>query len=233
MGYVALKGIVISTRPYREKDRILTIFTDQLGKIRAKMRSVRSANSKRSGLSDEFIYQKFLLYRKGDFFTITETELISAFIEAKSHIENYLTFLYIKELATLFTSFEQEDIRIFNLILETLNFLRRDGVSEVATVYFILHFLRYLGNPIKTINTENGDIFFDASEGGFTLKEGIKVKREIMDEIVVLYDNDIKDITQSGNEKLILNLLNNFIFYHTNSRHFVEFLETIRKIANI
>jgi hypothetical protein len=96
-----------------------------------------------------------------------------------------------------------------------------------------LHFLRYSGNPVKIISTNKNIVYFDAKEGGFTINEGIKVKRDVMEEIRLLYNLDIKDIEPYGNEKLILSLLNNFIFYHTNSKHFTEFLETIRKIANI
>ncbi len=233
MGYISLKGIIISSAPYKEKDRILTIFTDQMGKIRAKIRSVRSTNSKRSGLSDEFLYEKLMLYRKRDFFTITEAELLSAFLEAKSHIENYTALLYIKELVTLFTSYEQEDMRIFNLLLNVLYALREKDLSDVATVYFILHFLRYSGNPIKLTNATSNKIFFNAKEGGFTNDEGIRVKKEVMEEIALLYSQDVNEIEPTKNERLILDLLNNFIFYHTNSRHFTEFLETIGKLANI
>ncbi len=233
MGYVALKGIVISAQSYREKDRILTIFSDQMGKIRAKIRSVRSANSKRSGLSDEFLYEKFLLYRKGNFFTITETELISAFLDAKAQIDNYLAFLYIKELVLLFIPYEQEDMRIFNLILNTLEFLKNRDVSKVATVYFVLHFLRFWGNPVKTLQITADDVFFSAKEGGFNTEEGTKVNKAIMEQVSDFYEKNIEDINKTGNEIAILRLLNEFIYYHTESKHFLKFLETIRKIDNI
>jgi DNA repair protein RecO len=234
MGYVSVRGITIHSIPYKEKDKILIIFTDKLGKIRAKMRSVRSSNSKRSGLGDEFLYETMLLYKKGSYYTVTEVKLNSAFLNAKSNMESYFLFSYIKELIVLLTGYEQSDMRIFNLVLDVLLYADYGLPVKTLTLYFVLHFLLYSGNPIQLV-PENfyGEVYFSPKEDGFNYKEGVSVNREYVETVRYLYNTDIAKIHKVKNESNILELLNNFIYYHTESKHFLDFLETIRKLDNI
>ncbi len=234
MGYVPLKGVVISSIPHREKDKILIIFTDKLGKIRAKIRSVRSANSKRSGFADDFLLEKFLLYKKGDYYSVAETTLISAFSGAKSNIESYYALLYIKELVLLFTSYEDSDLRIFNLLVEVLYALSQGKPPKPVLIYFILKFLKYSGNEVLSGNKNQSRYFFDPEKGGFTETGGTQVSAAAASEMKFLSESDIFEIRgESGYEGEILELLNRFILYHTDSKHFSRFLETIKKLGNI
>lgn len=233
MGYIPIKGITIAVHPYKEKDRIIVLFSDELGKIKASMRSVRSLNSKRSGLSDEFLYEKILIYQKGNRFTITDVDLLDAFVEARSKIENYKVLLYVKELVILLVPYEQPDHRIFNLILDTLRTLDTTKNAYALLISFILHLLKYAGIPIKLPGNESSTYYFLPEMGGFNVSKGIPVDKNIIDEITLLYEAPIKDAFSVQNEEAILKLLNDFILYHTNSLHFKKFLETIEGFINI
>ena len=233
MGYVSVRGITIHSIPYKDKDKILIIFTDKLGKIRAKIRSVRSASSKRSGLGDEFLYETMLLYRKSGYYTITEVTLNSAFLNAKSNLESYILFAYIRELVVLLTGYEQSDARLFNLILNTLQYADMEYPVKTLTVYFILHFLRISGNPVNILNKKFDHLYFSPEKDGFNLVEGALVDGSYMEIVRYLYSIDLKDLKEVNNAAEILELLNNFIYYHTGSKHFLNFVEMIHKLDNI
>ncbi len=236
MGYVPLKGIVVSSKPYREKDKILVIFTDKLGKIRAKIRSVRSGNSKRSGFADDFLYEELLLYKKSGYYSITEAKLLSAFLDAKLVPENYFTLLYIKELILLFTPYEQQDMRIFNLLKNTLSALSEPSMAKTFTVFFILRFLEYSGNPVLVASEGKGEIYFNPEKGGFSrsAEGGISVSEELAYEVKAVSRSEINDLhSPLLFQEQIIDLLNRFIAYHTGSKHFLKFLETIKKLDNI
>ncbi len=236
MGYVPLRGIVISSEPYREKDKILVIFTDKLGKIRAKIRSVRSGNSRRSGFADDFLYEEFLLYKKGDYYSVVEAKLLYAYIEAKFVSENYFALLYIKELVLLFVPYEQQDMRVFNLIKETLSALSSPIMAKTITIFFIMRFLEYSGKPILFVNSESGSLYFDPEKGGFSRvsNSGILVSNELEKEMRFIFGSRIDALNSPLlYEEQIIDLLNRFIAYHTGSRHFLKFLETIKKLGNI
>ncbi len=234
MGYIPLRGIIVSSEPYREKDKILIIFTDKLGKIRAKIRSVRSGNSKRSGFADDFLYEEFLLYKRGNYYSVTEAKLLSAFLEARLIPENYFAFLYLKEMVLLFSPYEQQDLRIFNLLKDTLFSLSSGEMSKTITIFFLLKFLEYSGNPILLPETDQEFIYFNPEMGGFTRKDGILVSSELLKEMKSLSLADPKKLcTPVKYEDQIIDLLNRFISYHTGSKHFMKFLETIKKLGNI
>jgi len=233
MGYVSVRGITVHSIPYKEKDKILVIFTDKLGKIRAKMRSVRSASSKRSGLGDEFLYETILLYRKSGYYTITEVKLNSAFLNAKSNFGTYILFAYIRELVILLTGYEQSDVRLFNLIHNTLQYADKGYPAKTLTLYFILHFLRISGNPINVLNGRFDSLYFSPEEDGFNLIEGALVDGSYMETVRYLYSVDLRDLKEVNNTGELLELLNNFIYYHTGSKHFLNFVEMIHKLDNI
>ncbi len=236
MGYVPLKGIIISSEPYREKDKILVIFTDKLGKIRAKIRSVRSGNSKRSGFADDFLYEELLLYKKGGYYSITEAKLLSAFLNAKLVPENYFTLLYIKELILLFVPYEQQDMRIFNLVKDTLSALSDPSMAKTFAVFFILRFFEYSGNPVLLASNGEGPVYFDPEKGGFSRSSegGILVNRELAAEVENISHSEIENLhSPLSFQDQIIDLLNRFIAYHTGSKHFLKFLETIKKLDNI
>jgi len=233
MGYIPIKGITISSYPYKEKDRVIIIFSDKLGKIKAIIRSVRSLNSKRSGLSDEFLYEKILIYQKRNRFTITDVSLIDAFVEARAKIENYKVLLYIKELIILLTPYEQPDNKIFSLILNTLSTLESTDNPDTLLISFILYLLKYVGYPVKLPETSANIYYFFPELGGFNNIKGITVSKEVANEIVLLSQTPVKNTISIHDAKTILKLLNDFIAYHADSKHFEKFLETIEKLINI
>ncbi len=233
MGYIPVKGITITTYPYKEKDRIIILFSDELGKIKASMRSVRTLNSKRSGLSDEFLYEKILIYQKGSRFTITDVNLLDAFVEARSKIENYKVLLYIKELVIILVPYEQPDHRIFNLILDTLHVLDTTKNVDALLISFILHLLKYVGIPIRLPDIASNMYYFLPELGGFNKTRGIAVNKEIVDDVAFLSRIPVKDAIPIHNEETVFKLLNDFILYYADSLHFKKFLETIEKFVNI
>ncbi len=233
MGYVSVRGITIHSIPYKEKDKILVIFTDKLGKIKAKIRSVRSVSSRRSGLGDEFLYETILLYRKAGYYTITEVKLNSAFLKAKSNFASYILFAYIRELVILLTGYEQSDTRLFNLILDTLQYADKGYPPKTLTVYFVLHFLRISGNPVNILSKKVNTVYFSPEEDGFNLLDGASVDGSYMETVRYLYSTDLRDLKEVENAWGLLELLNSFIYYHTGSKHFVNFVEMIHKLDNI
>ncbi len=234
MGYVPVRGITIHSIPYKEKDKILVIFTDKLGKIKAKIRSVRSASSKRSGLGDEFLYETILLYRKSGYYTITDVKLNSAFLNAKLNFSAYILFAYIRELVVLLTMYEQSDMKLFNLILDTLQYADKGYPAvKTLTVYFILHFLRISGNPLNILDRKFSSLYFSPERDGFNLTEGASVDGSYMETVRYLYSVDLEDLKEVSNANGLLALLNNFIYYHTESKHFLNFVEMIHKLDNI
>ncbi|MGC9125812.1 MAG: DNA repair protein RecO, partial [Caldisericaceae bacterium] len=102
MSYVKSKGIILQSYDSKEKDRISVVLTEALGKINVKFKSVKSSLSKRSGYTDDLTLLDMMIYKHFNSFTATDVEVINAFTNAKSNLDNYYALLYIKELPTIF-----------------------------------------------------------------------------------------------------------------------------------
>jgi hypothetical protein len=66
-----VKGIVISSKDYKDNDKLLTLFTLEKGIVFAKIVGVKKPNAKLKAVKELFCFAEFDLARKGDFLTIS------------------------------------------------------------------------------------------------------------------------------------------------------------------
>jgi len=64
MSYISVDAITINSIDAQDRDRYVLLFTDKFGKLNVKFKSVRSANSRRVGLTQDFTLERILLYKK-------------------------------------------------------------------------------------------------------------------------------------------------------------------------
>lgn len=68
-------GIVLRVRPLGEKDRLVTIFTEEHGKIRASARGARNPKSKLSAITQPFVKAHFALVHGRTFEILTQAQI--------------------------------------------------------------------------------------------------------------------------------------------------------------
>lgn len=93
-----VKGLVIRTVDVKESDRLITIFTEEKGIVSAMARGARSLSSRQMSSTMQFCYSSFVLYRRGEYYWIKETELIESFFGIRDSIEGLALAAYIAEV---------------------------------------------------------------------------------------------------------------------------------------
>ena len=93
-----VKGLVIRTVDVKESDRLITIFTEEMGIVSAMARGARSLSSRQMSATMQFCYSSFVLYRRGEYYWIKETELIESFFGIRESIEGLALAAYITEV---------------------------------------------------------------------------------------------------------------------------------------
>lgn len=93
-----VKGLVIRTVDVKESDRLITIFTEEMGIVSAMARGARSLSSRQMSSTMQFCYSSFVLYRRGEYYWIKETELIESFFGIRDSIEGLALAAYIAEV---------------------------------------------------------------------------------------------------------------------------------------
>ncbi len=139
------EAIVIKKTRLKEADRILTLYTTELGKIQAVAKGVRRPRSKLSGHLELITHSLVSLARGRNLDTITGSQTINSFLPLKSDLWLTSCALYVAELVNQFTADHVKDEEIFRLLLETMQRLCQGGNKELTLRYFELHLLNEAG----------------------------------------------------------------------------------------
>ncbi|MBO7304091.1 MAG: DNA repair protein RecO [Clostridia bacterium] len=103
-----VKGLVIRTVDIRESDRLITVFTAEMGVVNAVAKGARSLKSRYMSSTMQFCYSSFVLYRRGEHYWIKEAELIESFFGIRNTIEGLALSAYIADVLCDVTVAEAE-----------------------------------------------------------------------------------------------------------------------------
>ena len=97
-----LEGIVISTRPYGESDRLVTFFTKEQGKITGIAKGVRKPTSRKRGALEVFNIVRLQMTDSGSLGIITEVQLISSHGELRTDLNKMAVAYFFCEVIHMF-----------------------------------------------------------------------------------------------------------------------------------
>jgi DNA repair protein RecO (recombination protein O) len=168
-----VEAIVTSHSDYGEADRLLTLFTREMGKVRAIAKGIRKSHSRKAGHLEPFTCVTLMLARGSSFWIVSQAETVEAFPTIRIDLEKTAQAAYILELLERFTSEAEEHHALYRLVKDTLFRLAGDEDSFYAMRYFELRFLERVGyrpeifqcvQCRKEIQPE--DQYFSAFQGG-------------------------------------------------------------------
>ena len=93
-----VKGLVIRTVDIKESDRLISIFTEEMGVVSALARGARSLKSRQMASTMQFCYGSFVLCKRGEHYWIKEASLIESFFGIRNSIEGLALATYISEV---------------------------------------------------------------------------------------------------------------------------------------
>lgn len=165
-------GFVLGGAPFGEANKFFTLFTEELGMLSASATSVREERSKlRYGLQD-FSYSHLTLVRGREVWRLASAALQeNIWNEFRGRPQVSALFVRIFRLLRRLLPPEEKNHRVFDALLQTLQFLRTDEARkevaetlEIVLVLRILYSLGYLSSEgeLQTLLTEPFFISEDA-----------------------------------------------------------------------
>jgi len=139
------EAVIIKKTKLGEADRILTLYTPNLGKIQAVAKGVRRPRSKMAGHLELLTHSQVSLARGRNLDTVTGSQTIDGFFPLKSDLELISYALYIVELVEQFTADHDENRPLFELLLKTMHRLCQETDRELTLRYFELRLLDLAG----------------------------------------------------------------------------------------
>ena len=127
---IEVKGLIIRTTDYKESDRIINIFTEEMGIISALAQGSRNLKSRKMSSTMQFCYSRFILTKRGEYYRVKEAELIESFFGIRESIEGLALAGYVAEVLSDVTVAEAER-ELLRLSLNTLYSISEKNSSKV------------------------------------------------------------------------------------------------------
>jgi DNA repair protein RecO (recombination protein O) len=166
-------ALVLRHREIGEADRLLVLYTEQLGKIHAIAKGVRKLKSRKAGHLEPFTHSTLQLAKGRDLMIITQAETLNAFLPLRENLAGVGHASYVIELIDRFTYENEENPRIFHLAIRTLERLQRAKDPLLVLRFYELRLLDLLGfRPelqqcgLCQAEIKAQDQYFSAERGG-------------------------------------------------------------------
>ena len=165
------QGIVLRTMRLGEADRIVTIFTQGTGKVRAVAKGIRKTRSKFGARLEPFTHVDLLLYKGRELDIVTQAEIITSFRTIRDDYPRFAAGEMILEAMDRTIEERERNTRMFMLLLGALRKLG-EGIQQPGAIAdaFLLRLTALAGfRPALTACAECGkpDVArFSIQQGG-------------------------------------------------------------------
>lgn len=143
-------GVVLARRPVGEYDRLVTVFTEGMGKMTARFVGVARPASKLKALSEPAVWGEYRLHvsPRSEHAKCVGGRIVSTFPVLRDDLPRVTASLYCCELLDRLTAAHVPSPEKFRLLVTTLSALE-DASSRWLTLSFGLRLLDYAGFGLR------------------------------------------------------------------------------------
>ncbi len=138
-------AIVLKHREYGEADRILTLYTQEYGKIQAIAKGVRKLKSRKAGHLEPFTLVSLQLAKGRTWELISQAEAQRTFQIIREDLNLTARAAYLVELIDRFSYEEGPNRGLFQILLDGLQRLDEGFAPTTVTLYFEIRLLDLVG----------------------------------------------------------------------------------------
>lgn len=244
-----INGVIIKTQDYRETHKIITIYSDKLGKFSALARGAKKPRSRMAALTQPFIYGEFLVYISKGLSTLQQGDIIDSFRTIREDIIKTAYAAYIAELTDKLMDSQSPDHYLFDQFFKTLEWISVKENLDIPVIMYELKLYKKAGfAPVLNTCVHCGEhhlpYSFSIQEGGFLCtqckivsdQESILLPNGVSKLLYLLSQVSIEqvgDITvKKENKELIRKLLDSYYDryggYYLKSRKVLNQLHLLR-----
>jgi DNA repair protein RecO (recombination protein O) len=178
--YYKSRSIILKKRDIRESDQLLTIFSEQEGKITAVAKGVKKSKSSLRGCVQPFCHS-LLFYNHGrEMDLITQGKIIDFFGNSREDIHRTLYSMYIMELLDKSLMERVALPGLYTTLVAVLELINEQGLNQMLLRYFESQLLVNLGyKPVVNQCAICGghklkEYNFNLAEGGLICKSCVE-----------------------------------------------------------
>ncbi|WP_017755820.1 DNA repair protein RecO [Calidifontibacillus oryziterrae] len=167
-----VEGIVIRTNDYGETNKIVTLFTREMGKIAVIARGAKKPKSRFTSISQVFVHGYYLVQISSGLGTLQQGEIISSFRGIREDLYQAAYAANVIELTDKLTDNKTTNPYLFEVLYQTLNYMNEGIDPEILLYIFETKMLTLAGIRPKLdgcvlCSSNEGEFAFSIREGGF------------------------------------------------------------------
>ncbi|MFA6859945.1 MAG: DNA repair protein RecO [Clostridia bacterium] len=173
------KAIVLRASDYKEKDKIVTLFSLENGLIKAVLKGIKSEKAKLKFASMPFCFAEFELTKGAGLSIVSGATLIESFFDITTDISAFYAGCSVLKLIENISSFGEQGNQLFVLTLKTLKaimdfvYLKSNNqlLLRLIKIKFILSLCELNGTKINLTKCAScgklthDEVYFDHSQG--------------------------------------------------------------------
>ncbi len=170
---IRVEAVVLRHSDWGEADRLLWLFTRELGKVRAIAKGARKLRSRKAGHLEPFTRVNLQLARGRDLLIVTQAETVDSFSAINEDLLQVGYASYVVELLDRFTYEEGENPALYKLLADTLERLSQGHETSLVLRFYEIRLLDLLGYRPQLFYCANCkqeirpvDQYFSAELGG-------------------------------------------------------------------
>ena len=138
-------AVILKRMDLGEADRIVTLYTRDVGKVRAVAKGVRRAASRSAGHLEPFTLSDVMFAVGRELDVISQADTLEAFRAIREDLELTTHAYYLAEVVDLLTEDRMENRAVFDVLVDALHNLGAAAESRLVLIVFQLKLLDALG----------------------------------------------------------------------------------------
>jgi DNA repair protein RecO (recombination protein O) len=204
-------GLVLKNINFGEADKIITLFSNNLGKIQVLAKGCRKPKSRLLSASQMFCLGEYVLFKgKGSMYILSQCDVQQTFYNLRTNLERLGAASYILNLCQEVIQEQEGNTPLFALTVSCLSLLcYSDTQSFVIVKAFEVKMLSIIGYKPHTTSCVlcsgdlNGQIAFSTRLGGVACEEcrskdpySLKINHGTLNTLRYIQEMDIKKISR-------------------------------------
>lgn len=237
MSIIKAEGIIIKGFRYGESSKIITIFSRDIGKFSALVKSTRSVKSRNTGVFDNLNHISVIFNKKesGDLQFISKGECVNSFSKIKTDLEKLSGAFRMLELVNHATHDYDTNPELFDLVsncLTAMNKCERNPGNFL--LYFQANLTRLMG--IKPELVEDIPLPGAARKETFNPANALKLSRKEYPIVSSLFDKGLdftgNMILHRGELEKIGNMFDSYLSNHLEKFGFLKTKSVMHDLKN-
>lgn len=138
-------AIILKRQNLGEADRLITVFSQEHGKLKLMAKGIRKLTSRKKGHLEIFTLSRLMIVATKSIDLITEATTINTFSRLRQNLNRVRIAYLFCELVDKLTVENQEQVAVFALLKTYLSQLNSQSVSSDLIVDFETELLKLLG----------------------------------------------------------------------------------------